>query len=1171
MYLSELELQGFKSFAQKTRVKFDSGFTAIVGPNGCGKSNIVDALRWALGEQKASLLRSANMTNVIFNGTANKKALGMAEVSLTIINNRGILPTEFSDVTITRRLYKSGESEYLMNKAPCRLKDIIDLFMDTGMGSGAYSVIELKMVEEILNDKNNDRRRLFEEAAGITKYKERKKQTLRKLEATRADLQRVDDILFEVRKKTRSLQTQAQKAERAQRYEKELKELELASSKAQHKELSDKLKPVHEQITEARSEQETLDQQISELEQTHENAQKYLLEREKEENEAKQNLNRISGQYKETQTGIQYKEQNIENQQETIRQYEEDIIQAEKEIKELKQDGREAEEMLDKAKKRKEEEQAEYDKLKQQLESSTESVEEVRGKLEETNKEYEAQKAKISELQEERIKLQSKIDSAKNQIERAQKEIEEKSSKIEDYKEKQKEFSEKLQHARRMQEDAEARVDQARNEREQISQQQNQLKDELRNLKSRRDAAESELKLLKRIADSNEAMPASVQFLTKHKSQFSILEPLSELFSTDRKYSVALEAALGDAVNFVVVADQQEAAKAAELLKKESQGKATFIPLSQVRSDFNIEDNSLYHQVDCNSKYDGLCRLFLGNVFCAENLDEASSQHQAGKSVVTLDGELITTDGFLVSGSSDEHEGMRVGLKDRIAELEKERDKLAYQTEDYEDEINNLQRQYDQIDVNTHIKEAREAEEQLKKLESQQTSGEAQFEVYQSGIEEQKQFITETESVISDSEQQLKDLDPRREELQKELQEIISRQEQLKSQVREREENQKRIQRSFSDVQLKNQELQNEIDNLEKDIQRSKEGVEQVKERLQKRADHAEKGKNTILQMQEEIKEARESLETLSEQKESAQQEVEEASAATSKQRGKINQLEQELKDLRNKKEKNVSLLHRLEMEQNRCEMEINNLVEHIWQNYGLTIDQIEHDLPEDITAQQAREQIATLKQRLNNIGTVNPLAIQEYEEEKERMEHYETQINDLQDAEEKLKDTIQEINDTARERFNETFEKIRENFQKVFSTLFQEGDICDLRIENEEENDPLEAKIEIVANPRGKRPSVIEQLSGGEKTLTAIALLFAIYLVKPSPFCILDEVDAPLDDHNIERFTNLLREFSEDTQFIVITHNKKTMEKAEMMYGVTMPEVGVSKLVGVRLDDVAA
>ncbi len=1171
MYLSELELQGFKSFSQKTRVKFDSGFTAIVGPNGCGKSNIVDALRWALGEQKASLLRSANMTNVIFNGTANKKALGMAEVSLTIINNRGILPTEFSDVTITRRLYRSGESEYLLNKAPCRLKDIVDLFMDTGMGSGAYSVIELKMVEEILNDKNNDRRRLFEEAAGITKYKERKKQTLRKLESTRADLQRVDDILFEVRKKTRSLQTQAQKAERAQRYEKELKELELASAKAQHKELSDKLNPVQEQITEARSERETIDQQITELEQTHENAQRYLVEREKEENEATRNLNRISGQYKETKTGIEYKQQNIENQQETIRQYEEDIVQAEKEIKELKQDGREAEQMLAKAKEKKSEQQAEYDKLKQQLDASTESVEEVRSKLEEANEAYEAQKTKISELQEERIKLQSKIESAKNQIERARKEIEDKEAKIASYKEKQQEFSDKLRHAERMQEDAEARVDQARNEREQISQRQNQLKDELRNLKSRHDAAENELKLLKRIADSNEAMPASVQFLTNHKSDFTILEPLSELFSTDRKHAVALETALGDAVNFVVVADQKEAAKAADLLKKESQGKATFIPLSEIRSDHKVEEESLFHQVDCESKFSNLCKLFLGNVFAAENLEQATSLHQPGRSVVTLDGELITNDGFLVSGSSDEHEGMRVGLKDRIAELEKERDKLAYQVEDHQDEIENLQRQYDQIDLNAQIKEAREAEEHLKKLEAQQTSGEAQFEVYQSGIDEQKQFISETESVISESETQLEQLEPRRKELQNELQEIISRQEQLKSQAREKEESQKRVQQTFNDVQLKNQELQNEIENFEKDIERSKEGVEQVKERLQKRADNAEKGKNTILQMQQEIKEARESLDTLSEQKDAAQQEVEEAAEATSKQRGRINQLDQEMKDLRNKKEKNVSLLHRLEMEQNRCEMEINNLVEHIWQNYGITIDQIEHDLPEDITLEQAREQIGTLKQRLNNIGTVNPLAIEEYEEEKQRMDHYETQINDLHDAEEKLKDTIQEINDTARQRFNETFEQIRENFQKVFSTLFQEGDICDLRIEDEEENDPLEAKIEIVANPRGKRPSVIEQLSGGEKTLTAIALLFAIYLVKPSPFCILDEVDAPLDDHNIERFTNLLREFSEDTQFIVITHNKKTMEKAEMMYGVTMPEVGVSKLVGVRLDDVAA
>ena len=1168
MYLSELELQGFKSFSQKTRVKFDSGITAIVGPNGCGKSNILDALRWALGEQKASLLRSDNMTNVIFNGTASKKALGMAEVSVTIVNSRGILPTEYSDVTITRRLYRSGESEYLLNKSQCRLKDIIDLFMDTGMGSGAYSVIELKMVEDILNDKNNDRRRLFEEAAGITKYKERKKQTLKKLEATRGDLQRVEDILFEVRKKTRSLQTQAQKAERAQRYEADLKELELASAKAQHTVLSEKLHPIHEQITQARTERETLDQKIGELEGSQEQAQNQLLEREKEQSEAQRNLNRISGKYKETQTDISYKQQHIENQRETIRQYEEDIVQAEKEIKQLKQDGREAEKMLADAQERQKQHQAEYDKLKEQLDSSNKAVEEIRAELDEANNAYEQQKSKISDLQEQRVRLQSQIDSLKNQKERAEKEIEEKNKRIRKQKEQQKEFEEQLRHAERMLGDAEARVDKARSEREEISQQQNKYRDELRDLKSRHDAATSELKLLKRISESNEALPASVQFLKKHQSEFKILEPLSEVFSTDRKYAVALEAALGEACNFIIVADREEARKAASMLKDEDQGKSTFIPLSDIRNDYSVDDESLCHNVWCDTQFNPLKKLFLGSVHLVDSIEDTS---HAGKNRVTRDGELITRDGFLVSGSSGEHEGMRVGLQDRLAELEKTRDKISYQLEDNEDEIRNLQRQYDQIDLNTYIREAREAEEKLRKLQSQQTSGEAQFEVYQSGIDEQKQFIKETEASISENEQKMEELDPRKQELQKELEEIISRQEQLKSKLREREETRKRVQQSFSDTQLKNQELQNEVENFNRDIERSKKGVEQVKERLQKRADTASQGKESILQKQEEIKEGQQSLESLSEQKDEAAREVEEAEAATSKQRGRINEIEQELKDQRNRKEKNVSLLHRLEMEQNRIEMEMNNLVEHIWQNYGLTIDQIDNELPEDITPDQARDQIATLKQRLNNIGTVNPLAIEEYEQEKERMDHYEKQISDLQDAEEKLKETIHEINENARERFNETFEKIRLNFQKVFNMLFQEGDICDLRIEDEENGDPLEAKIEIVANPRGKRPSVIEQLSGGEKALTAIALLFAIYLVKPSPFCILDEVDAPLDDNNIEKFTNLLKEFSTDTQFVVITHNKKTMEKAEMMYGVTMPETGVSKLVGVRLDEVAA
>jgi len=1171
MYLAELELHGFKSFANKTKVKFDSGITAIVGPNGCGKSNIVDALRWVLGEQRPSLLRSAAMSNVIFNGTAAKKALGMAEVSVTIINNRGVLPTEFSDITMTRRLYRSGESEYLLNKKPCRLRDITDLFMDTGMGANAYSVIELKMVEEILNDKNNDRRRLFEEAAGITKFKERKKQTLKKLSDTRADLQRMEDILVEVRKKTRSLQAQASRAERAHKYREDLEFLDKAVSRQEYDNVRAELNPLLERIASASSSREELDRRLKHLEQSETEAHEALIAKEQAQNEIRKKNERITSEVQEARSNIQVTTQKIANEENIIRGYEQDVYQAETDIKDLRKNLKANEAELKTSEENLAAVQEEREKAREQLEQSRGEVARVRGELEEANKQHSKANSRINELQSLKIRLESRIENGAEQQQRLRKEIEESRQKVstfDDEKEKMEGLHEVLLTEL---DQAEQELEKARSDREQLLSGINQQKDEIRRLQSKHDAYQSEYELLKNLSESSDAHPAGVQYLREKRNEFTTLEIVSDIFNSEEEHAAAVEAVLGEAANFVVTANDEEAARAFGMLREKEKGRVTIIPLNRIAPGDKIADNALYHHIQSDPAYESLRQLFFGEVILADEISSAAGIAGSKRmTAVTPSGDVVTADGFMYSGSSNKNAGVRIGLQDKVKKRQQQAEKTALEIEKAEVQLDEMNEKYEKFDLRSHQQKVKDASSALQKHEAKTGSFQTQSDFYEKTIQDLQKRLGELEETTAKAGDELKGITPEMEELTSRMEQVVREEVTLKSQLQEKEEVLQRSQTRFNDIALKYQNAENEVTTLKRDIQRFESDVVAIKDRLQQRADRAKASKDSILTLRENIEEAEDELRELLVAKEEAKKALDESEEACSRQRGKINILEDDLKDVRRKKESNQELNHSLELAKSKLEMDQKSINDHIWETYNLTIDQIDQVLPDDTDISTARETIFTLKQRLKNIGEVNPLAITEYEEEKERLDHFEKQIGDLEKAEDQLIETIQEINNNAQERFNKTFREVRDNFRTVFNTLFEENDHCDLIID-EEADDPLDAKIEIIANPRGKRPSVIEQLSGGEKTLTAIALLFAIYLVKPSPFCVMDEVDAPLDDPNILRFTKLLKKFSDQTQFVVITHNKTTMSKSEMMYGVTMPEVGISKLVGVRLDEVAA
>jgi chromosome segregation protein len=917
MYISELELQGFKSFAHKTKVKFDSGITSIVGPNGCGKSNIVDALRWVLGEQRPSLLRSSAMANVIFNGTAQKKALGLAEVSLTFVNDKGILPIEYSEVTITRRLYRSGDSEYLINNTACRLKDIMELFMDTGMGSDAYSVIELKMVEEILNDKNNDRRRLFEEAAGVTRYKDQRKKTLRKLEQTRTDLQRVDDLLLELRKKARSLEIQAEKAEKAKVYKDELQTLDQALTLHEFNKIKAELEPLKERIANADKEKKEISKSTTDLEEADEKARAELLEKEKQQAEAQRRVSQLHNALREADTNLRITKEKIENEKKVIAEYGKDIAQGRKDLKEL-------DELLDssrkklasfdddlaKSEKALEDSKKKYGQIQQQYNRERHDLYEVEVQLSATNNE-------LNQLQTKRIKIESRLENTEGDLERINDEIVDLNDEIDNLTGERGLIEKKLEQLVVERDELEKELETAREKREQLAERQNEIKDELRTLQSKKESLESEILLLNDLASSNEAFPGSVKFLIeKHRFDFKEITTVSEIFDTDEKHAVALESVLGEVLNFVVVNTLDEARRAAKILKENKKGRATFIPLDQLSATYPVKDGSLFDEVKSKREYSALKQLLLGTAIVFESVEEAYAATKKEPELVgvTFEGEVITNARFFQSGSKSKNAGVRVGLKDKIEKLEKEKAQTTKEIDKLEDYLRQIVDKYEKLDIGVLSKLLKEKEQEVRRLEQQQHSLSSKIQVYQKNIGELVNRKDNLKNNEGSAQEELDSIHPKQKELQQKMLELDNRQQEKKDLLETLEDERSIAQSRYNDTQLKHQDLKNKVDNLQRDVQRAETGIGNVKQRIENRTSLTEQSKQQIETLGTRIKELEVSVTTNKESKEAADEALEKAEATSARQRGKINEIEKELKEVRRRKEVNMELVHHLDM-----------------------------------------------------------------------------------------------------------------------------------------------------------------------------------------------------------------------------------------------------------------
>ncbi len=1176
MYLSKIELFGFKSFAHKVRITFDKGLTAIVGPNGCGKTNVVDAMRWVLGEQKSSLLRSAKMENIIFNGSKNLKPLSLTEVSITIENTRNVLPIEYTEVTVTRRLYRSGESEFLLNQVPCRLKDILDLFTDTGMGSDAYSVIELKMIEEIISNKSEERLKLFEEAAGITRYKQRRKQTFKLLESASRDLSRVDDVLAEVEKKVRNLKLQVKKAEKLRELKTRIRELDLTLSWLSMEEIRRKLEPMQRRIQEEELLNHECAAKIATEDSISQERELLLLEEE--------------GALSETQKGLNESNQRIHSLEKLLLQHEEqqkglagEISRIKAIIGEKEQKIRDQEQLEEELQKKKEPAETACSTLLEAFQALSAEHGQLNSSLREQREEIARQRRLSSEelhsanqLAMKKQSLEGKKEHLRATAERLEMRKLETLKKLDEFLPLEQQLEVEITAKKTEIEEARAKEAMLREQQQGLSATIEEKREALLKLRAERDKLHNGILLANSVLDNFEGMPEGIAFLEKQKSGKPGLGCISDLVSLDSRYRKAVNAALGECMNYYVCRSLQEAKEGLASLRNSGKGKIHVLALDLVTETPAGEYPQIQGAektlgvIGCPAELERPLSLMLAGSYIVEDLAaaEALALKYPDSSFVTLEGEKFSGRGLLFGGSSKSTEGLRLGRKAEREKLQKELDAQERQIALEESALQQLQRELAAIKTAEQRREIEKAESELAALEKRAARFDAERNGMKQAIEQtererdglvQQQGICDTElqallPAIAGSSSKASAFDEKIRELQEQLTALETRHHQMGLDVQAR-------QSRYRDALLELEKLKISIEGARK----TRGALHEEIGKLKAESESADKKRGTGIESAEMTGKE---LEALLVAAAGDQKKLNELESTYRERQAEHHEAQTKLRELRRKHEVGLQLFGALNQERLQLEQSLDHLFTAIQLKHNCHLaDLDEPEIDDAFDPMAAAQQLESLGKQREQFGAVNELALEEYAVEKERLDFLSEQKEDLLSAETQLRTTIEEINKTALQKFQETYREVRKNFIIIFHELFDPEDEVDLLVHAAD--DPLEAHIEIVAKPRGKKPLSIEQLSGGEKALTALSLLFAIYLVKPSPFCILDEVDAPLDDANVDRFIKLLKKFENNTQFIIVTHNKKTMASCQALYGVTMEEEGVSKLIPVRLEKI--
>lgn len=1170
MRLVSLEIKGFKSFAEKTVINFNDSITGVVGPNGCGKSNVVDAIRWVLGEQKTSMLRSEKMENVIFNGTKNRKASSLAEVSLTFENNKNLLPTEFHTVTISRHYYRNGDSEYKLNGITCRLKDITSLFLDTGISSDSYAIIELGMVDEILNDKDHSRRKLFEQAAGISKYKARKKETLNKLEATQGDLNRVDDLLFEIETNLKALESQARKTERFYKLKEEYRQLsiELALFTLDgFKKSFETLKQQQQQEEDKMLKLETdlVSQEASLAQEKADN-----IEKEKQTLAAQRALNEFVTAIKQKENEKNILSENLKFQRD---KQESLTAQNSKAVEDLQL----ITESINGFKEQKASEHDVFNSFSQELEIAKQVLENIRADHAATKSRLDEQTSVMRDLEKEMAETEKNVTIRDVQKQNLLQEKDRGETEFQSRQEEHAQLQNQLQALRneeQLKKEFVMELTQAGDALQvQINSVEEELeitRDELRAIHRHLDARQNEYNLTKSFIDNMEGFPESIKFLKQHPEWATHAPLLSDIISCPAEYRVAIENYLDQYLNFYVVADMGEAMNAVNLLSSASKGRANFFVLNDFE-DANERSvtpppNSIraLDIVEVDAKYRKLVSFLLSGAFILrdeEQVDLRSLDKNA--SIISRTGKFIRTQFGLSGGQVGSFAGKRLGRIKNLEALEIEIHQLKENAERLQQRIQQLQQ--DLIGLKNSSKDAEldDAREQHNIVKNQLTSIFTKIENIESFF---SSHLARMESIQLKVEQLNGERNQHASELQIHADKKNGLQQLLDHLTASFSASEVKLNESSLEYNAKNirfVQQQNKVAAIDRELEYKNQQFTITQQLIETNQYELNRATASIAEISEKLSASEAAIIHDYAQKESLEKEVAAVEQVYYESRAKINEAEEHVKTISKNKEQIGVLLGHIREKTTELKIQLNSLKDRLNIEFKIEIEALmEREPNPELNPEELQQKSEKIKNRIETYGEINPMAMEAFNEMKQRHDFIVSQKTDLNNAKASLLQTIEEIETTAKSQFLTAFNAIKENFISTFKGLFTSEDECDLILEDPD--NILESKIQITAKPKGKRPQIIDQLSGGEKTLTAISLLFALYLYKPAPFCILDEVDAPLDDANIEKFNKIIRDFSQDSQFVLVTHNKNTMAAVDVIYGITMQEEGISKVVPV-------
>ncbi len=1180
MYLKRLELQGFKSFADKTVLEFMPGITSVIGPNGSGKSNISDAIRWVLGEQSMKSLRGAKSNDIIFAGTQNRKSLGFAEASLVFDNEDGTLPIEYAEVTVTRKIYRSGETGYYINKVPCRLKDILELFMDTGIGKDGYSIIGQGKIDEILSNKSEDRRHIFEEAAGIVKYRTRKAESEKKLEHTKLNLLRINDILTEIESNIEPLQQQAEKAKKYLNLKEELKSIEIGLFVYNIEKYKQTLEEIinDEDIMKSTCNQEEgklerikalkeeLKTQIDEITEKIESMQNIGFESQKEIEQLNSNISVCNTRIENNKENKTRFEKEIEEIKTKITSLEEEIKQKQAKKDNLKENRKKFEKEL-------EEKQAELDKLTSKLSKKEIEIEEHKKKVEEnTDKRYELQ----SDISTQNANAES-LEKRKQQIKQ---EITTNISELDSARLRKDDISKGFYEAESKRNSIVSSLEKIEKQKEETSTKIKEYDTNINNLYSEMRIKDSRRKFLVETEKEKEGYIKSVKSLLNDCENIKDLGKgmhgvLANIISVPKEYETAIEMCLGASLQNVVTETEEDAKRLIEHLRKNNLGRASFLPITSVKGkkleNFKAKEKGIIgvasDLVQFNKKYEQIILNLLGRTVIVDNMETAikvAKQNNYSFRIITIEGDLINPSGAITGGSVAKKTVNILGrgreieslekeikkIKQKIEKLEKEKEEYVNSQEDLLEEVSSLEKALQEIDI-TYATEKQKVvainenieriEKRLSKLKEETVNIDNQ----KIEIEEKKKADEEQISTINEENEKLTNIINEFAELNKDDQKYIDDLNfditNLKISVSSFDESETSI-NEISDM------INNDIENNKKSMENKEKQIHQIEE------DNKELEKN--------IEETKQKIEEVKKQVQTSGQTINNLKEERTQKNEKLANKETELNDQFKIIEDLKSQMAKMEAKKSKTEEDLNAVINKLWEEYELTPNTIkEYKKPDNIALTQKK--VNNLRADIRDLGSVNVDSIEEYKTLKERYDFMCEQRLDLENTMSKLRKMIQEMTEVMKEQFKTQFEIINKNFGEVFRELFGGGK-AELTLADEE--NILECGIDITVQPPGKKLQNMMLLSGGEKAFTAIALLFAILKINPAPFCVLDEIEAALDDVNVFRYAEYLKKFSKDTQFLVITHRKGTMEAADTVYGITMEENGISKLLSMKL-----